>query len=135
MRWLSAACGVVAIVLWAFFMKVSHMADNCPALLVGLRDGLGTMVFAMAALASLVLSLSVADTARKSKTWDAEVNPVFWGGIFLAAVFVVSALQFIVVGRWSAIHPTLYIIIKLLLFIGVIGYLAYALQVSRRDKR
>ena len=135
MRWLAAVCGALAVMLWAFFMKVSHMADLCPALLVGLRDGLGTMVFAMAALASLVLSLAVAHMARKSETWEAEGNPVFWGGIFLAAVFVVSALQFIVVGRWGAIHPRLYLVVKLVLFVGVIAYLVYAMRVSRRHRR
>ena len=128
MRWFAAVCGITAILLWVFFIRVSHMADSCPALLLQLRDGLGTIVFATAALASLVLSLAVAQAARRSGTWGSEGNLVFWGGVFLAVVFVVSALQFVVVGRWHVVHPMVYIVFKFLLFIGVVIYLVYALR-------
>jgi hypothetical protein len=135
MRWLAIACGAAAVVLWTLFAKVSRMIGVCPPVLAGLRDGLGILFFAMAALGSLCVSLAVALSARKSKSWGTEGNCVFWGGAFLTVVFLVSALQFIVVGRWHAVHPVAYLVIKWVLLVWVLTYLIWTLVYSRRARR
>ena len=135
MRWLAAIFGIMAIILWVTFSKVSNMVLYCPTLLLGMRDGVGTLAFAMAAFASLTLSASIALSAYKSDSWGAEGNVTFWGGVFLAVVFIVSALQFMLVGQWAVIHPGMYIIIKLALFLAVLGYLVNALMIARRTRK
>ncbi len=135
MRWLVVLCGLVSVVLWTLFVKVSRMTDLCPPLLTGLRDGLGVLFFAIAALASLLISAAMVLSARKSGSWGDEGNSVFWGAVFLAVVFLVSALQFLVLGQWHAVRPGAYLVIKWALLIGVLVYLIRALVYYRRFRR
>ncbi|HPA48406.1 MAG TPA: hypothetical protein PLG59_19105 [bacterium] len=136
MRWLAAALGIMALILWIPFTKVSGEAQFFPTLLAFLRDSLGILTFSMAALASLVLAFSAAHTAREKQSWaSTEERIVFWGALYLSLVFLVSALQFVIVGRWNLVHPAIYLVLKFLLFLGVLIYLVYSLWEYRKTRK
>ncbi len=136
MRWLAVVCGAMAAVLWVFFTKISLITRYCPSLLTQARDGLGMVFFSAAAAVALTVSMAVTASAVRSGSWGSEGKVAFWGGVFLSLVFVVSGLQFLLVGQWEAVPPLLYVIVKLLLFLIVIGFLIGSLIVGRkRDKQ
>ncbi len=136
MRWLAAALGIMAFILWIPFTKVSGEAQFFPTLLVSLRDSLGILAFSMAALASLALAFSAAYTAREKESWVfTEERIVFWGALYLSLVFLVSALQFVIVGRWKLVHPAIYLVLKFLMFLGVLVYLVYSLWEYRKTRK
>lgn len=135
MRWLAVACGAMSLVLWTLFARVSGMTVVSPSVLDGLRDGLGILFFSIAALGSLFISIAIAISARRSGSWGAEGSFAFWGGAFLAVVFLVSALQFVIVGRWHAVDPVVYLVVKWVLFVAVLAYLTCTLVLYRRSRR
>jgi len=111
------------------------MIGVCPPLLVGLRDGLGILFFSMAAFGSLCISVAVLLSVRKSGSWGSEGNFVFWGGVFLATAFLVSALQFVVVGQWDLVDPVVYLVVKWVLIVWVMTYLGWAVANCRWPRK
>jgi len=135
MRLLAVICGAMAAVLWVLFSKMNFNAHLCPSLLTPARDGLGMVFFSAAAAVALTVSIAVTVSAIHSGSWGSEGKIAFWGGVSLSFVFLVSGLQFLLVSRWEVVPPLLYVIVKMLLFIAVIGYLVGSLISNRRRRK
>ncbi len=120
----AAVCGIVAAALIVIYLYVLHASGRWPEVLVGLRNGLGTLAFSAASASVWFLALGIWRGTLQKRTLEQELT--LFGALGFVVVLLVMSMQFLVIGEWEILPAWMYVLIKLGAYSMLLVYLGLA---------
>ncbi len=116
------------------FWEINRIILILPASIFHLRNELALLFFSSAALFSATVSAFVLRQGLKDSFWDEGSKLVFYGGLLLALVFLITGLEFLFLGEYHFENQFPFFILRSILLILLIIVLLKGLRYERRKR-
>ncbi len=105
------------------YWEINRVSMYCPVGTIAVRNNLGILVFTLFALLCGSIAGYVLRSGMQRGQWSEADMLVFYGGLLLGAVFLVLALEFLLLGEFRFENPFPFVIARGILLVLLIWFL------------
>lgn len=132
-KWTVITAFISAIVGGVYF-ELQWFVSILPPGILPLRNYVGLLFFALLALLCVSVSGAVLYQGMKNRNWNDNESVVFYGGIVLALIFLLTGMQFFLFEIFDGGNIFMFYFVKLGNLLLLIGFLAYAVRLEFKRK-
>lgn len=132
---LALILALVASFCWGVYIEVTQQVREMPLGTLHFRNAMGFVAYTVSALLAVSFSGSVLQKGWRDAEWSRSDSQVFYGGLLLGVILLLSGLEFLFFGEWRFENPFPYAVVKSAAVAGFAVFLLVVWNQERRENR
>ncbi len=125
----------ISAIMGGIYFELQWFVSILPPGILPLRNYVGLLFFALLALLCVSVSGAVLFQGMKNRNWNDNESVVFYGGVVLALIFLLTGMQFYLFEIFNGGNIYLFYFVKLGNLLLLIGFLVYAVRQEFKRKK